>query len=75
MNRGILEENLPFPGMKKTRNGFDYGGFSSAVGADKADDFSFVDPERNVLNRREPFVAHGNIIQGEHCTFPPDKLE
>jgi hypothetical protein len=61
--------------MKKTRNGFDYGGFSGAVGTDKADYLSLVDPERNILNSREPFVAYGDIIQGEHCTFPPDRLE
>jgi len=75
MNWGIPEQDLPFPGMKETRNGFDYGGFSSAVGTYKADYLPFVDPERNILNRREPFVAHGDIIQGEHCTFPPNRLE
>ena len=62
MNRGILEQNFPFPGMNKTRNGFDYGGFSGAIGTDKADYLSFVDPERNVLNSQESLVAHGNII-------------
>ena len=49
MNGGILEQNFPFPGMNKTRNGFDYGGFSGTIGTDKADYLSFVDFERNVL--------------------------
>jgi len=62
MNRGAPEHNFPFPGMNKSRNSFDYGGFPGTVGTDKADYLSFVDPERNVLNSQESFVAHGNII-------------
>ena len=62
MNRGILEQNFPFPRMNKTRNGLDYRGFTGAVRTDEADYLSFIDPESNVLNSQDSFISRRNVI-------------
>src|SRR5216683_1171912 len=60
-----------FSGCDESAEGFDDGGFAGAVGAEEAEEFSFVDVEGDVVDCGEVTEADGEAVGGDnrsHCS-------
>ncbi len=57
-----FKHNSPFGGRVKSCNHIETGGFTGPVGTDQSDNAASRDGRVEVLDRREPLEAHGQIL-------------